>query len=45
MEVVDDHDCTESECCPGLIPDETCGHCPCCREAADDWRETYGEDS
>lgn len=30
---MDDHDCYEAGCCPGAIPDETCGHCPCCREA------------
>lgn len=30
---MDDHDCHEAGCCPGVIPDETCGTCPCCREA------------
>lgn len=39
-----DHDCHEAECCPGVTPDETCGHCPCCREADVDGLWTGSEE-
>jgi len=35
----------EEEACGAVSPDDSCGSCPDCLDAIDDWRELNGEDA
>ena len=35
----------EEDVCGGIAPDDCCGMCPDCLDAADDWREINGDDA
>lgn len=34
----------DEEVCGAMSPDDSCGTCPDCRDAIDDWRELNGDD-